>query len=153
MSFARPCSTLISAALLALTVACGGGDAASDGASRAPAENSAAGVADKQVEVMSDMADILEDVTDAASLEAAKPKMRALGERLSGYMQQWKDNIPSIMAQPGGAQQLATHAQKLAGVQQKLTAQMMRLASDPALREHTGALFDSMGDAMQQDGR
>ena len=48
MSTVRTRSTLITAALLALTVACGGGepDAASGGEPRAAAENSAAGVAE-----------------------------------------------------------------------------------------------------------
>lgn len=151
MSAVRTCRTLITVALLALTVACGGGepDAASGGEPRAAAENSASGVAEKQLEVMRDMTTILEDVTDVDSLEAAKPKMAALGERLQGYMKQWEDNIPSIMARPGGAQEMAAHAQNLGKVQQELTAQMMRIAQDPALSERFGELSDAMGDAMK----
>lgn len=132
---------LLGASLLSLGAACG--------ASGVDAEE----VAETQVALMTDMVAILNSVDDLDSLQAAKPKMRELGEELAARTKEWKAQAQTMMADPGSAQAMAKSSQEMAAVGQRLSAAYMKLAMNPELREHLSELGEAMGSALKDGMR
>lgn len=132
---------LFSGALVALCLACGGGGVDVEE------------VADVQLDVMNEMADILEGVTDSDSLEAAKPKMRELGEELAEHMKEWAEQAKQGVDDAGAAQKMAEMSGELMEAQQRMQAAAMKLAMNPELSAQAAELMQAMADAMPQDMR
>jgi len=86
-----------------------------------------------QAEIMSEMIDILEDVTDQTSADKAASKIEDLGDRLADVMTQLKKLPPPTM------EELQDIAQDKGGktqsFQQEAMPQMMKLAQYPSLME------------------
>ncbi len=103
-----------------------------------------------QADVMNDMAAVLESVDDASSAESAKPRMRALGERLSELEDEWQAYVASLGTEETAAQAYrSTTPREIAEAQARLSSAFTRLAMNPSLRNQMAELAREMGDAYQ----
>lgn len=122
--------------LLALLGACG------DGAPSDPEEagSQLAGVYD-------DLADELEGVKTEADLEAARPELAALAERLSTLRDQYE-----ALAEGKDAQELweKGSSPELLKSQQRMTQAMMKVGMNPALAQKFSEVMNEFGDAFEQ---
>lgn len=112
-------STAVLALFALLAVACGGSIDSQEDAMEA------------SMDVMEDMAAVLEGVTDKASADAAIPEIEALGERLSEISKQ-KAKLPEPTAEEMEALQ-KEYMPKVGESMGKVMQQIMKLAQYPEL--------------------
>ncbi|MHC4846264.1 MAG: hypothetical protein ACYTCU_08885 [Planctomycetota bacterium] len=120
-------------ALLSSLAACGG--------------TTADDVASDLADAYNDMADILEDVDDEASLEAARADMRDIAKRLSAMRDDWEE-----LAETGGAEwadDMPEDLPELMAAQQRMTAAFMRVGMNPALQQQFSEVMQEFGEAFE----
>jgi len=120
-------------ALAAILAACGGSST----------ESAAGDLAD----VYNDMADVLEGVDDADSLEAARSDMRDLAERLRSMRDDW-----DALDQGSDPQDMWDKdvAEDLMKAQQRMTTAFMRIGMSPALAQQFSEVMQEFGDTFDQ---
>ena len=114
--------TVFLSACLALVAACGGD----------PIEES--------MDIMEDMASVLEDIKDESSAKAAKPKLEKLAERMKAVQEEMNEDE---MPPEERMEKLKEYGERMEKVQKRLMKEMFRIASDPKL---SAALDEAMKD-------
>ncbi|MFT7461926.1 MAG: archaellum component FlaC [Pseudohongiellaceae bacterium] len=104
--------------------------------------------AEEYTDVFSDVADVLEGVTDEESLEAAKGELKDLGER----MKELKDHYEALTKDLSD-DELWDEAvsEELMDAQARMTTAMMKIGMNPALTQKFTEQMKEFGDAFDKN--
>ncbi len=106
--------------------------------------SSAEDVADDIADVYNEMADVMEGVTDAESMDAARPKMRAIAERMQAMRAEMETMDEDDIAAESWDSSMN---EEFMEASQRMQAAMMKLAMNPELAQPFGEMMQEFGES------
>ena len=104
-------------------------------------------LAEDLADVYDEMADVMDGIDDAESIEEAQPRMREIAQTMRALRDEWESAI-----EDGDAEDLVKSTQntELLASMQRMQQSMMKIAMNPALAPKMGELMKEFADVFDE---